>query len=337
MRIVIVGGTGNVGSALVRRLRADPDAVPVVLARRLPRDGGQYGGVEAHRIDVAGADAVVTLTRLFRGADAVVDLAWALQPNRHPRRMWETNVRGLGHVLRAVRGAAVPQVVVASSVGAYSLGPKRRRVDESWPTGGTPSSHYGRFKAEVERVLDRFEAAEPGIVVSRVRPGLVLQAAAGAEIRRLFVGRVPLGPVDRLRLPILPLPRRLVAQVVHADDLADALARILSRRASGAFNIAAEPPIGPEEVAGIFGARAVPIPWRLLRGLTALGWRTRLSAADPGWIDLAIDVPLMSTERARRELEWEPRIDARDAVTEVLRAAVRWDGLPESTPLRPGR
>lgn len=337
MRVVIVGGTGNVGSALVRRLRAEPDAVPVVLARRLPRDEGEYAGIEAHRVDVAGPGSVATLTELFRGADAVVNLAWALQPNRHPRRMWETNVRGLGHVLEAVRAAGVPQVVVASSVGAYSLGPKRRRVDESWPTGGTPSSHYGRFKAEVERMLDRFEEAQPGIIVSRVRPGLVLQAAAGAEIRRLFVGRIPLGPVDRLRLPLLPLPRRLVAQVVHADDLADALIRILARRASGAFNIAAEPPIGPDEIGGIFGARPVPIPWRLLRALAALGWHTRLSAADPGWIDLSINIPLMSTERARRELGWQPRVDARDAVTEVLRAAVRWEGLPESAPLHPGR
>ena len=40
------------------------------------------------------------------------------------------------------------------------LGPKDRRVDESWPTTGIPTSFYSRHKAEVERLLDRFEEEE---------------------------------------------------------------------------------------------------------------------------------------------------------------------------------
>ena len=58
----------------------------------------------------------------------------------------------------AARG---PALVYASSVGAYSPGPKDRRVDETWPTGGVPTSFYSRHKAEVERLLDAFEREHP--------------------------------------------------------------------------------------------------------------------------------------------------------------------------------
>ena len=51
----------------------------------------------------------------------------------------------------------MPALVYASSVGAYSPGPKDRAVDESWPTGGIQTSFYSRHKAEVERLLDVFE------------------------------------------------------------------------------------------------------------------------------------------------------------------------------------
>ena len=42
-------------------------------------------------------------------------------------------------------------------------------------------------------------------------------------------------------------------------------------------------------------------------------------AADPGWIDIATSVPLMSTDRAREELGWVPRKDGVEAVAEAVR------------------
>ncbi len=60
-------------------------------------------------------------------------------------------------MLAAVAAAGVPALVYASSVGAYSPGPKDQPVDESWPTDGVASSFYSRHKVAVERNLDRFE------------------------------------------------------------------------------------------------------------------------------------------------------------------------------------
>lgn len=322
MRVVIVGATGNVGTAVLRRLQQEDGVELAGVVRHTPPAGAPepYGRVRWHEIDVADPSSVAPLTRAFQDADAVIHLAWLLQPNHDERVMAATNIDGQRHVLAAVAAAGVPHVLVASSVGAYSPGPKRSRVDESWPTGGIASSHYARHKAVDERMLDRFEAEHPAVVVTRMRPGLVMQGTVGDELRALFAGPVvPVRWLGRVPLPILPLPPRTVAQVVHADDLADAFARAVLRRAGGAFNIAAEPVIGPPQVASVLKARWVPIRIAPLRGLVWLAWQLHLVAADPGWIDIATSVPVMSTERARRELGWEPRKDAVAALAEAVR------------------
>jgi nucleoside-diphosphate-sugar epimerase len=339
MRVVVVGGTGNVGTAVLRRLQAEPDIELVGVVRRPPAPDAPfpYAGVSWHAIDVGRPESVNRLTLAFAGADAVVSLAWLLQPNHDERVLAATNVGGLRHVLDAVVAAGVPHVVVASSVGAYSQGPKRaHRVDESWPTGSTPSSHYGRHKAAIERLMDAFEQAQPDVVLTRMRPALVMQRPAGADLKRLFVGQLlPTWWLTRVPLPFLPMPPRTVSQIVWADDLADAFWRVLDRRAGGAFNIAGEPVIGPREVAEVLGTRWLPVRVAPVRGALWLAWQLHLIAMDPGWLDIATTVPVMSTERARRELGWSPSIDSRlalrQAVEGVADEAVE-DGSPHLGP-----
>jgi UDP-glucose 4-epimerase len=322
VRVVIVGATGNVGSAILRRLRNEEDVDLVGVVRQVPPPDAPapYDRVTWHSVDVAQPSSVAALTTAFAGADAVIHLPWLLQPNHDERVMAATNIDGLKHVLAAVVAAGVPQAVVVSSVGAYSPGPKRRRVDESWPTGGLHSSHYARHKAVNERILDRFELDHPAVVVARLRPGLVMQGVVGDELRALFMGPfIPVRWLGRIPLPIVPIPVRTVSQVVHADDLADAFARVVLQRAAGAFNIATEPVIGPQDVASVLGGRWLPVRIAPIRGLVWLLWHLRLLAADPGWIDIATSVPLMSTDRARTELGWVPRKDGVEAVAEAVR------------------
>ena len=339
MRIVIIGATGNIGTAVLRRFREGEASHELVgIARRRPDErAGPYRGVEWHLVDVSVPGAVPELASILDGADAVVHLAWLRQPHHHERELWATNVDGLRRALEAVVDARVPHVVVASSVGAYSRGPKHSRVGEDWPTGGVHTSHYSRQKAVGERILDAFEAANPDVLLTRVRPGLVFQRDAASEMARLFVGGLlPVRWIGRVRIPVLPVPVQVISQAVHADDLADAIVRIIERRAGGAFNVAGEPVLDPVALAEVVGARRV-IPMRLaaLRALMWSSWKLRLQNSDPGWLDIAANVPVMSTDRARSELGWTPRRRSTDALREVLDGLADGAGIESSPPLAP--
>jgi nucleoside-diphosphate-sugar epimerase len=147
-----------------------------------------------------------------------------------------------------------------------------------------------------------------------------MQGSVGEELRLLFAGAlVPVRWLGRVPVPVVPLPPRTVSQVVHADDLADAFARVVLRRASGAFNIAAEPLIGPNEVAAVLRGRWLPVRIAPIRALVSLAWHLRLVAVDPGWFDIATSVPVMSTRRASQELEWEAKKNAISALAEAVR------------------
>lgn len=343
MRIAITGASGNAGTALLRNLQGQLSRKPGSLhltgiSRRRPdTDRMPYKGVEWHPLDVGLEGDRPHLEAALAGIDTVVHLAWQIQPNRDLDQLYRTNVTGTRNVLEAARKAGVKQVVCASSVGAYSRAPKDQLTTESWPAQGIRRSHYSRHKAEQEALLDSFAASEPAISVARLRPGLIFQRDAGSEIGRYFLG--PLIPrllPARIRIPILPVPEGLVFQAVHADDVAEAYWRVIDDRASGAFNIAADPVLTPQELARLLGARRIlPIPMALLRGIVDVAWRLHLQPTDAGWVDMAAAAPVMDTRRARRILGWEAATSSLDAVREVLAGMGKGEGVLPSPVLAP--
>ncbi|MEO3874446.1 NAD-dependent epimerase/dehydratase family protein [Nonomuraea sp. B12E4] len=330
MRVVVVGATGNVGTCVVRALAADEGVTSIVgIARRLPE--WRVDRTDWHRADVATDD----LAPIFEGADAVVHLAWLFQPTRDPAVTWRANVLGSMRVFRAVAEAGVPALVHASSVGAYSPGPKDRPVDESWPTHGWPGAAYGREKAYVERVLDVFEHDHPGIRVVRMRPGFIFQRAAASEQRRLFAGPfVPRRLIREGRIPFVPDVPGLRLQILHAEDAAEAYRLAVTRPVRGAFNLAGEPVLDPADLAELLGTRTMRVPYALARAVMAAGWHLRLVPAAPGLLELALSIPVMSTGRARDVLGWTPRHSSWQAIRELIEGLHDGAGM-DTAPLAP--
>jgi UDP-glucose 4-epimerase len=343
MRIVITGATGHVGTALLKRLhkaRSEEGAgLEIVgVARRKPdQNAAPYREVEWHSLDLGEQSNQPALEEAFAGADAVVHLAWLIQPNHHRELLRRTNVAGTAHVLAAARAAGIGHIVCASSVGAYSPAAKNHRTTEEWPAGGIEGSHYSVDKAAQERLLDDFAKENPGVIVARLRPALTFSAEAGSEVGRYFLGKVLAVFVPRKPwLPLLPIPKELVFQAVHAADVADAYWRALDRRADGAFNIAAEPVLDPNALGWVFNSRrimALPLP--VLRAAVEISWRLRLQATDGGWIDMAAGAPIMDTTRAQRLLGWAPQQSSLESLTDVLDGLGAGKGLHASPALTP--
>ena len=319
MRIVVIGASGNIGTALLRRLRTDPAADVVGVSRRRPPAREPYDTVTRwDEIDLSVVEAGPALVIAFRDADVVVNLAWGFQPTRRPAQLEQTGVEGTRRVIDAALEAGVPRLVQTSSVGAYAPRRDLHPVGEDYPTTGVPSSLYSRHKAAAERLFDLAETEHgDALRIIRIRPGFVLQRDAGASLGRY--GLPPWLPRQILgHLPLVPLPQGLVLPVVHSDDVAAALHAATTADVTGAFNVAADPPLEAGDVARALGGHAVSVPRGALRPAVDLSWRARVQPIDAGWYDLAVQVPMMSTVKARTELGWAPTVDPYEAFTAAI-------------------
>src|SRR3954465_5742233 len=118
MKVVVVGATGNVGTSVLHALAGDPNVSSIVgVARRLP--AMTFPGVEWAQADIRSDD----LVSLFRGADAVGNLAWLIQPSRDEAGLGAGNVDGSALLFRAAGETGVGALVSASAVVPYSPGP----------------------------------------------------------------------------------------------------------------------------------------------------------------------------------------------------------------------
>jgi len=332
MRVVIIGASGNLGSAAVREL-SDRGHDVVGVARRRPESHGaeSAGSVRWVAADVATDD----LGDVLAGADAVVLLAWKFQPTHRPEETWATNAVGSRRVLEAVRRQGVGALVYVSSIAAYSPAPHGRVVDESWATDGTSAAMYCREKAYVERALDAFEASDGATRVVRFRPAFVFQRSAASEQRRIFGGALARPGMFRPgRIPMLPVPRGLQLQAVHAGDVARALAAAVEQPVTGAFNLAAEGLLRRQELGELLETRTMEVPQSLVAPALQTAWAARVAPVPGTLATAAMRLPLLDVTRAREELGWEPRHTALEAVSQAVQGMAERAGS-EMPPLRP--
>jgi nucleoside-diphosphate-sugar epimerase len=285
VRIVVTGGSGNVGTALRRHLDFEDVGVDVRTLSAL-------------------RDAI-------RGADVVVHLAWAIKPTDE-----QTNVDGSEHVLAACKMEDVGHLVCASSVAAYAPAPRWSRVDESWTLTGIPGNTYSAHKVRLEEMIKRYP-----LPCAVIRPCGIGQASAAQQVRRWLMG--PL--LSPKLLPFLPLPLwdGMRLQLVHSDDVARAIVAIIERKAVGAFNLAAEPVLTAPVIADLVGPGRLPLPYPLVERLAGVTSALRLQPLTPEWVRMADQAPLVRSTRAQEDLEWWPEHDARDVLREVVTAMGR--------------
>lgn len=103
----------------------------------------------------------------------------------------------------------------------------------------------------------------------------------------------------------------------------------------GAFNLAAEPVLGPRELADLLDARVVHVPPTLVRTVLSAAWRTHAVPASPHLFDAVLRLPILDCTRAHDLLAWQPDRSAQEALSAFLRGVRGGAGL--DTPPLVGR
>ena len=330
MRIVVTGATGNIGSALLRALDGRGHDVHGV-ARRPP---AASGAVSWTSLDLSEEGCVPELDALVGCADAVVNLAWAFQPMRRRDYLRRASVGIVERVARAVLATPATRLVHLSSVAVYSPRRSSTLVREDWAREGIPGATYSRLKVLAERALsDAAVTAGARDRVAVVRPALVGQRTAGGMMLRC--GAPAVFPAWALRgVPVVPVDERFGIQMIHADDVADVVVRILEQPAAGAFNVASDPVLSSWHIAAVLRGKPVRVRQEVVRAAAAAVWRAHLSPLDPGWVDMALQAPWVDSSRACDLLGWRPRRDAHEVLSEVVRGMTHGAGATGAA-LRP--
>ncbi|HSJ33665.1 MAG TPA: SDR family NAD(P)-dependent oxidoreductase [Acidimicrobiia bacterium] len=190
MKVAVTGGSGVVGTALVRQLVAEDDQV-VALARS-PRSAA---AVEAMGATALGGDIMDpgSLKDAFSGCEVIYHVAGINEMcSLDPDRMHRVNVDGTRNVVRACQAAGVRRMVLTSSAAA--IGEEKGEVaTESTPHRGHYLSEYEKSKHHSER-LAFAEAGELEVVA--VNPSSVQgpgrATGTGKIILQVLTGKLPL-------------------------------------------------------------------------------------------------------------------------------------------------
>lgn len=296
MQVAVTGGSGQLGTLVVRRLAGDRTIKRVIsLDVRPPR-------VVSAKVLSVNADVrdEAALRRHFDGCDAVVHLAFIVAAAVPREVMQAINVEGSKNVFRAAVAAGAKRIAYASSVAAYG-------VTSGHPVPLVENSErkyvadfaYSANKYEVEAYLDELEREHPEVAIARFRPGILIgthmEHALGHALRK------------RRLVQITDTP----APMVWDEDVADALVMAVKRDVRGAFNLVTDDALTPAQMARAGGMRVIRAPWALARGLARisplLARAGMIDAVDPAWIHHARDRLIVSNEKAKRELGWNPK------------------------------
>jgi len=306
MRIVIIGGSGHVGSWLVPRLvGAGHDVVNVTRGLRRPyREHPAWESVEQIILDRSAAEAEGKFGRCIAAlaADAVIDMICFTPESAK-------------HIVEALRGR-VRHFLHCGTIWVHG---HSAEVPTTEDRPRTPFCDYGIKKAAIEDyILD--EARRSAFPATVLHPGHI----AGP-------GWAPLNPAGNFNIEVfrrlsrgeaLTLPNLGMETVhhVHADDVAQAFMRSIdnwSVSTGESFHVVSPGALTlrayAEAVSAWFGKQPD------LRFLPWEEWRKTVSEEDAfvTWDHIAHS-PCCSIGKARRLLGYEPRYRSLDAVFEAL-------------------
>lgn len=324
---LVTGATGLVGHHVVERLRREGWTV-----RAFVRDAARAGALSRAGVELATGDTLEPsgFARAARRCDVVFHTAAAVTSAGGWEAFRRPNVEGTRNAIAAA-ALAKARLVHVSSVAVYGGTERYRdggaRTDEDAPLADlSQHAYYARSKRESEALVMEAHAAGR-LWATAVRPSVIY----GTHDRQ-FVPRL----ARLLRRGFVPLVGggHTTLAVVHAANVADGMVRAATTDAAGgrAYNLANDFDVTVEQFFRLASEglgvkmRRVPVPYVVARAglgafalLAPLLFGSRFSAVGSASLDFISRDNPFSSDRARRELGWDPPVRPEDGVPDAFR------------------
>jgi len=302
-KVVITGISGRFGRIVARRLHHELGWQIVGLDRRpMP---GRPKDIELHQVDLRSKKA----RDVFRAGDvdALVHLGVMHDPRARPAEIYSWNITGTTKLLEYCQAYRVPKVVLLSSSNVYGPRPDNPQfLTEDAPLLAAQRFPEMRDLVEIDHMFSTFlwRARETETVI--LRPVHM-------------VGPVHNAPSNYLRIPRPPVLLGFdpMVQLVHVDDVANAVALALAPGRRGIYNIT-----GPGELplsAILDELRREPrsIPHPLAKPVLSLAFALGISSFPVAELDFIRYVCMVDGRRAAAELGFRPRHGLRETIRAV--------------------
>jgi nucleoside-diphosphate-sugar epimerase len=290
LSVAVTGSAGALGRRVVEDLVAEPSVVRVIAIDRRPQRLSSEK-VESVRIDLSGTgdQAISKLTEALMGCDTVVHAA------SDEGRVSHHEAAGalLSVVLDAATDVGVAHVVMISSAmvyGAWADNPVPLAEDS--PVRPNGELAFVAAKVEMEQLTTTW--ASTGRRAAILRPTTTLSESGSSWIGRTLRIATTIR-TDRVDPPV---------QFLHYADLSSAVVTVVTKQASGIFNVAPDGFIGSETFQQLLGGPQLRMPGDLSDVLLRSGRRLGIRPTPEG-IEPYVRTPWIVANDKLRSLGWQ--------------------------------
>ena len=302
--VIVTGICGNLGKMVARRLHRDHEVLGLdrrpFLAK--PKD------ITLYQIDIRRKKAEDIFRKHQGKITALVHLGIMHDPRMGDEEHHTFNVVGTTQLLEYCARYSVPKVVVLSSANVYGPRPENAQfLTEETPLMGSESFYAIRDLIAVDMIAQSFFWKQPENETVILRPVHI-------------VGSVNNAPSNYLRLknPPTVLGFDPMVQLIHAEDVVEAIALAVTPGARGVFNLAGPGGVPLSEVLRRLGRRPLPLPYPLFRQALRAMWRWGLTNFLAPELDHIRYVCMVDGGRATRELGFSPKKSMDDTIQAAL-------------------